>query len=325
MLYSSPRLVVHRMEELIVELRLVENVSCQKQNWSFMHFLCSGMDGFGLQEIWGQLEKSTPPQPLPPPKVREVLAFYIIWTACRRFLSLSLMLKASTSPTFRGERGGEGCSSQAVPKFRRRLKPTIPLHRKCIKDQLCFWHHTFSTNRSSTISSSILCTSRRGAVYSWLLFVFHPHLSFPLSLRAPKLTLATSRRKSCSWEILVKDFTHVIWKRESILWSSWSRVVRPTGDVVTSTAKDELHRGGESRLLISTHYLSLWPFKSYQTSFIPLNKGRKEEYLWKYFWPFPSHQHKDIVPFPQVQLFSAWSKFLSHSAFIETSEKLIEI
>ena len=48
-IYSSPRLVVDWMEELIVGLLLVENAWCQKQSWSFMHLLCSGMVGFGLR------------------------------------------------------------------------------------------------------------------------------------------------------------------------------------------------------------------------------------------------------------------------------------
>ena len=51
--YSSPRLVIDRMEELIVELLLVENVWCQKQSWSFMNLLCSGMVGFGLGAYCG--------------------------------------------------------------------------------------------------------------------------------------------------------------------------------------------------------------------------------------------------------------------------------
>ena len=45
--YSSPRLVVHWTEELIVWLLLVENAMCQKQSLSFLHLLCSGMVGFG--------------------------------------------------------------------------------------------------------------------------------------------------------------------------------------------------------------------------------------------------------------------------------------
>ena len=49
-MYSPPRLVVDRMEELNVELQLVENVWFQQQSWSFMHFLCSGMVGFGLRQ-----------------------------------------------------------------------------------------------------------------------------------------------------------------------------------------------------------------------------------------------------------------------------------
>ena len=51
--YSSPRLVVDWMEELIVGLLLVENEWCQKQSWSFMHLLCSGMVGFGLRRKLG--------------------------------------------------------------------------------------------------------------------------------------------------------------------------------------------------------------------------------------------------------------------------------
>ena len=51
--YSSPRLVEDWMEELIVGLLLVENARCQKQSWSFMHLLCSGMVGFGLRRKLG--------------------------------------------------------------------------------------------------------------------------------------------------------------------------------------------------------------------------------------------------------------------------------
>ena len=59
---SSPRQVVDRMKELMVRLLLVENVWRQKQSWSFMHLLCSGMVGFGLRQNWGQLEqRATPP------------------------------------------------------------------------------------------------------------------------------------------------------------------------------------------------------------------------------------------------------------------------
>ena len=141
--YSSPHLVVHRMEELIVELLLVENVWCQRQSWSFMNLLCSGMVGFGLRQNLGTTEKEHPSPTLPPPKVREVLLFYFSQTASRWYLSLSLMKSASTSPTIGGGRGGEGCSFSAVPKFRRRPKTTIPLHSKFINDQLFFWHHIF--------------------------------------------------------------------------------------------------------------------------------------------------------------------------------------
>ena len=137
-LYSSPRLVVDRMKGLIVELLLVENVWCQKQSWSFMHLLCSGMVGFGLRRNLGTTEKEHPSPTLPPPKVGEVLLFYISQTTSRWFLSLSLMKSASTSPTIGGGRGGEGCSFSAVPKFRCRPKPIIPLYSKFINDQFCF-------------------------------------------------------------------------------------------------------------------------------------------------------------------------------------------
>ena len=136
--YSSPRLVVDRMENLIVELLLVENVWCQKQSWSFMNLLCSGMVGFGLRRNLGTTEKEHPSPTLPPPKVGEILLFYISQTTSRWNLSLSLMKSASTSPTIGGGRGGEGCSFSAVPKFCRRPKPTIPLHIIFINDQLCF-------------------------------------------------------------------------------------------------------------------------------------------------------------------------------------------
>ena len=76
-MYSSPRLVVDRMEELIVELLLVENVWCQKQSWSFMDLVGSGLVGFGLRRNLGTAEKEHPSPPLPPPKVGEVLALFI--------------------------------------------------------------------------------------------------------------------------------------------------------------------------------------------------------------------------------------------------------
>ena len=76
-MYSSPRLVVDRMEELIVELLLVESVWCQKQIWSFMNLLCSGMVGFGLRQHLGTAEKEHPSPPLPHPMVGEVLALFI--------------------------------------------------------------------------------------------------------------------------------------------------------------------------------------------------------------------------------------------------------
>ena len=53
--YSPSRLVLHWMEELIMELLLVANIWCKNESWSFLHLLCSG----------------------PPPKVGEVLAFAV--------------------------------------------------------------------------------------------------------------------------------------------------------------------------------------------------------------------------------------------------------
>ena len=105
------------MVELIVELLLVENVWCQKQSWSFMNLLCSGMVGFGLRRNLGTAEKEHPSPTLPPPKVGEVLLFYISQTASRWFLSLSLMKSASTSPTIGGGRGGRGALFQLSPNF----------------------------------------------------------------------------------------------------------------------------------------------------------------------------------------------------------------
>ena len=66
------------MEELIAELLLVENVWWQNKVGPFG--ICCVLVWLVLVcgEILGQLEKSTPPHPLPPPKVGEVLAFYII-------------------------------------------------------------------------------------------------------------------------------------------------------------------------------------------------------------------------------------------------------
>ena len=72
---QPPRLAIDRMEDLIVELVLVENVWCQKQSWSFMDLLCSGVVGFGLRRNLGRAGKEHPP--LPPLKVEEVLALFI--------------------------------------------------------------------------------------------------------------------------------------------------------------------------------------------------------------------------------------------------------
>ena len=129
---------------------------------------------FCLWRNLGTTEKEHPSRTLPPPKVGEVLLYW--WRApvplCCNLGALtfgggegvSKSLHSSLSDHRRGKRG-EGCSFSAVPKFRRRPKPTIPLHSKFINDQLCFWHHTFSTKSNSTISSSILSTTRRGELY----------------------------------------------------------------------------------------------------------------------------------------------------------------
>ena len=65
------------MEELIVWLLLVENEWRQKETLSFLHLLCSGMDGFGLRRHLGTAGKEHPSPLLPPPEVREVLALFI--------------------------------------------------------------------------------------------------------------------------------------------------------------------------------------------------------------------------------------------------------
>ena len=41
-----------------MRLLLVESVWRQKESWSFMHLLCSGMVGFSLRKNWGQLAQS---------------------------------------------------------------------------------------------------------------------------------------------------------------------------------------------------------------------------------------------------------------------------
>ena len=68
-MYSPPHLVVDRMDELIVQLLLLENALCQKQNWSFMHLLCRGMVGLGLRRNLWTAGKEQPP-PLPPSEGR---------------------------------------------------------------------------------------------------------------------------------------------------------------------------------------------------------------------------------------------------------------
>ena len=135
--------------------------------------------------IWGQLKKSTPP-PLFPLRRSER---YCCSTSVRPQADGSFHFHWWRAPVplrpSEGEEGG-GCSFSAVPKFRRRPTPTIPLHSKFINDQLCFWHHTFSTNSSSTISSSILSTTRRGELYVFLFVTFY--------LRFHKKMITFSRR-----------------------------------------------------------------------------------------------------------------------------------
>ena len=92
--YSSPRLVVHRMEELIVELLLVKNVWCQKQNWSFMHLLCSGMVDFGLRR-----EELVPfTQPVKVRRGKLVLALQFHETFTRSSLALNMSRKLPSDP-----------------------------------------------------------------------------------------------------------------------------------------------------------------------------------------------------------------------------------
>ena len=116
-----------------------------------------------LGEIWEQLEKSTPP---PSEGRRGTKVLHHL--NCKQAVPFSFTNdeRQYLSDLQRGKRGirRAGCSFPAVPLFRRRPKPTIPLHS--IKDQPCFWHHTLSTNSTSTISSSILCTTRRGGLYN---------------------------------------------------------------------------------------------------------------------------------------------------------------
>ena len=67
-------LVVDRMGELIVELMSVENVWCRWESWSFMHLSHRGMVGFGLRRNLGTTGKKHSSLPLPPQKVKKVLA-----------------------------------------------------------------------------------------------------------------------------------------------------------------------------------------------------------------------------------------------------------
>ena len=57
---SSPRLVLQRMEELIVWLLLVVNEWRQKESLSFLHLLCSGMVDFGLRPNFVTAGKERP-------------------------------------------------------------------------------------------------------------------------------------------------------------------------------------------------------------------------------------------------------------------------
>ena len=65
--YSSPHLVVERMEELIERTSLEESGWRQRERWFKLPVLCSGMVGFGFgqQRIFGAAGKEHPSPPLP--------------------------------------------------------------------------------------------------------------------------------------------------------------------------------------------------------------------------------------------------------------------
>ena len=146
------------MEELIVEVLFVDNVWCQKQGWSFM--LCTGMVGFGLRRNKGTAGKEHPALRIP---------LFPLWRLERYWRSSSVKLKGTACLQFKWCRTlvplrpseGGGVLFSSCSQISRKTK--IPQHS--IKDQPCFWHHTFSTNSSSTKSSSILCMTRRGGLY----------------------------------------------------------------------------------------------------------------------------------------------------------------
>ena len=91
-IYSSPRLVEDWMEELIVGLLLVENAWCQKQSWSFMHLLCSGMVGFGLRRNKGTAGKEHPALRIP---------LFPLWRSERYWRSSSVKLKGTACLQFK--------------------------------------------------------------------------------------------------------------------------------------------------------------------------------------------------------------------------------
>ena len=115
--YSSPRLVVDRMDELIVELLFLEKVWCQKKSWLFMNLLCSGMVGFGLRRNLGTAEKEHP-SPLFPLRWSEMY-----WSSSSVKVKGSICLRSDWCRTTvplrpsEGEEGGRGALFQLSPNF----------------------------------------------------------------------------------------------------------------------------------------------------------------------------------------------------------------
>ena len=74
-------------------LLLVENAWCQKQSWSFMHLLCSGMVGFGLRQKLGTAGTERHSPPLLPPWQEEYW-FFQLDLLCFQQLYFSVILKS---------------------------------------------------------------------------------------------------------------------------------------------------------------------------------------------------------------------------------------
>ena len=71
--YSSPHLVIERMEELMEGTSLEESGWFQRERSFKLPVLCRGMVGFGQRRIFGTAGKEHPSPPLPSPAVGEVL------------------------------------------------------------------------------------------------------------------------------------------------------------------------------------------------------------------------------------------------------------